>query len=54
MPLVNCKISLILNRSVNSVINKSVGAGTLTIIDTKLYALVVTLLTENFLVSSLD
>ena len=43
MPLINCKVNLILTWSSTSVITNSAGAGRFAIIDTKLYVPVVTL-----------
>ena len=47
MPLFNSEINLILTWSANCVITDSVGVGTFSLTDTKLYVLVVTLLTED-------
>ena len=47
MPLINCKVNLILKWSSTSVITNSTGAGTFAIRDTKLYVPVVTLSTQD-------
>ena len=47
IPLINCEVNLILAWSSTYVITNSTGAGRFTIIDTKLYVLVVTLSTQN-------
>ena len=46
MPLINCKVNLILTWSSTCVITNSTGAGTFVITNTKLYVPVVTLLTQ--------
>ena len=45
--LINCEVNLILGWSSTCVITNSAGAGKFTIIDTKLYVLVVTLSTQD-------
>ena len=47
MPLVNCEINLILCWTENCVISSATGKIKFAIIDTTLYVLVVTLLTED-------
>ena len=47
MPLINCEVNLILTWSSPRVITNSTGAGTFAITDTKLYAPVVTLRTQD-------
>ena len=47
MPLINCEVNLILTWSSPCVITNSTGAGTFAITDTKLYAPVVTLRTQD-------
>ena len=47
MPLINCEVNLILTWSSTCVITNSDGAGTFAITDTKLYAPVVTLSTQE-------
>ena len=47
MPLINCKVNLILTLSKDCVITNSTGAGKFAITETKLYVLVVTLSTED-------
>ena len=47
MPLINCEISFILTWTVNCSISNSIGAGTVIITDTELYAPVVTLSTQD-------
>ena len=47
MPLIDCEVNLILTWSSTCVIINSTGAGTFAITDTKLYAPVVTLLTQE-------
>ena len=47
MPLIDCEINLILTWLANCVITSPTGTGEFTITDTKLYALVVTLSTED-------
>ena len=47
MPLINCKVSLILTWSSTCVITNSTGAGKFAITDTKLYVPVVTLSTQD-------
>ena len=47
MPLINCEVNLILTWSSTCVITNSTGAGRFEITDTKLYAPVVTLLTQE-------
>ena len=47
MPLINCEVNLILTWSSTCVITNSNGARTFAITDTKLYAPVVTLLTQE-------
>ena len=47
MPLINCKVNLILTWSSTCVITASNGAGTFAITDTKLYVPVVTLSTKE-------
>ena len=47
MPLINCDVNLILTWSSTCVITNSTSAGTFAITDTKLYVLVVTLLTQD-------
>ena len=47
MPLINCKVNLILTSSSTCVITNSTGAGRFTITDTKLYVPVMTLLTQE-------
>ena len=47
MSLTNCEINLILTWSSTCVITNSIGAGTFAITDTKLYAPVVTLSTQD-------
>ena len=47
MQLINCEINIILTWSSNCVITNSTGVGTLTVTDTKLYVLVVTLSTQD-------
>ena len=47
MPLINCKVNLILTWSSTCVITNSTGSGRFTITDTKLYVSVVTLSTQD-------
>ena len=47
MPLINCEVNLILTWSSTCAITNSTGAKTFAITDTKLYAPVVTLLTQD-------
>ena len=47
MPLINCKVNLILTWSSTSVITNSAGAGRFAIIDTKRYVPVVTSATQD-------
>ena len=47
MPLINCEVNLTLKWSSTCVITNSTVVGTFTITDTKLYALVVTLSTQD-------
>ena len=47
MPLINCEVNLILTWASTCVINNSTGAGRFAITDTKLYAPVITLSTQN-------
>ena len=47
MPLINCEINLILNWPPNCVITIPTGPGTFAITDIKLYALAVTLSTQD-------
>ena len=47
MPLINCKVNLILTWSSTCVITNSTGAETFKITDTKLYVPVVTLSTQD-------
>ena len=47
MPLINCKINLMLTRSTKFVIANSTCAGTFSITVAKLYVQVVTLSTQN-------
>ena len=47
MPLINCKVSLILTWSSTCVITNSTGAGAFEISDTKLYVPIVTLSTQE-------
>ena len=47
MPLINCEINFILNWPPNCVITISTGPGTFAITDIKLYALAVTLSTQD-------
>ena len=47
MRLINCKLNLILTWSTDCVISATTGASKLEITDTKLYVLVVTLLTQD-------
>ena len=47
MPLINCKINLILTLSSTYVITNSTGAGRFEITDTKLYVPVVTLSNQD-------
>ena len=47
MPLINCEVNLIFTWASTCVITNSTGAGTFAVTDTKLYAPVVTLLTQD-------
>ena len=47
MPLFNCEVNVIMTRSSTCLITNSTTAGTFKITDTKLYALVVTLSTQD-------
>ena len=47
MPLINCKVNIILTWSKDCVITNSTGAGKFAITETKLYVLVVTLSTQD-------
>ena len=52
MPLINCKVNLILTWSSTCVITNSTGAGRFAITDTKPYVLVITLSTQDNLILS--
>ena len=47
MPLIICEINLILNWSTDCVISSASGKTTFSITDTKLYAPIITLLTQD-------
>ena len=47
MPLINCKVELLLTWGPNCVLSNLVGASTFTITDAKLYVPIVTISTED-------